>query len=346
GGPAVVEPPAAGHRRSPRPTAGHRRRRSAGRGPPAGGRPAVHRRGHPGGGQRGHGGGGERRHRGAPPGAGGRHRPRGPEPDRRHRPVRPRPALSMDEPVDVVVLGLGPGGEDAAGTLAEAGLDVVGIDGGLVGGECPYWGCVPSKMMIRAADLLAEGRRIPGMAGSSTITPDWSVVARRIRDDATDDWDDRVAVERLEGRGARFVRGWGRLDGPGRVTVGDRTFVASRAVLVNTGTKPWVPPIAGLDGTPYWTNREAIEVEDLPASLVVLGGGAIGVELAQMFARFGVAVTVVEVGPRLVAAEEPEACDLLAATFADEGIDVRAGVTVDHIDHTAGSGDAAGRFTL
>ena len=84
----------------------------------------------------------------------------------------------MDEPVDVVVLGLGPGGEEAAGALAEAGLDVVGVDGGLVGGECPYWGCVPSKMMIRAADLLAEGRRIPGMAGSSTVAPDWSVVAR------------------------------------------------------------------------------------------------------------------------------------------------------------------------
>ncbi|HVX20492.1 MAG TPA: NAD(P)/FAD-dependent oxidoreductase [Acidimicrobiales bacterium] len=246
----------------------------------------------------------------------------------------------MDEQVDVVVLGLGPGGEDAAGTLADAGLDVVGIDGGLVGGECPYWGCVPSKMMIRAADLLAEGRRIPGMAGSSTVAPDWAVVARRIRDDATDDWDDRAAVERLEGHGARFVRGWGRLDGPGRVTVGDRTFAASRAVLVNPGTRPWIPPVDGLDGTPYWTNREAIEVEELPDSLLVLGGGAIGVELAQVFARFGVAVTVLEVGPRLVPAEEPEACDLLAGVFADEGIDVRTAVSVGAVDYRDG------RFTV
>ena len=246
----------------------------------------------------------------------------------------------MAETVDVVVLGLGPGGDDAAGRLAEAGLNVVGIDGGLVGGECPYWGCVPSKMMIRAADLLAEGRRIPGMAGTSTVTPDWSVVARRIRDDATDDWDDTVAVERLEARGARFVRGWGRLDGPGRVVVGDRSFAATRAVLVNTGTVPWAPPIPGLEDTPYWTNHQAIEADDLPASLVVIGGGAIGVELAQMFSRFGVAVTVLEVARRLLAVEEPEACDLLAATFASEGVDVRNGVTVDRVDHRGG------RFTV
>jgi pyruvate/2-oxoglutarate dehydrogenase complex dihydrolipoamide dehydrogenase (E3) component len=245
----------------------------------------------------------------------------------------------MSDRADVVVLGLGPGGEDAAGKLAEAGLDVVAVDGGLVGGECPYWGCVPSKMMIRAANLLAEGRRVPGLAGSATIEPDWSVVARRIRDDATDDWDDRAAVERLEDRGARFVRGWGRLDGPGRVAVGDRVFEASRAIVLDTGAKPWAPPITGLAGTPYWTNRDAIEVEDLPGSLIVLGGNAIGVELAQVFSRFGVDVTVVEVGPRLVGAEEPESSALLAQVFADEGITVRTGASVDAVDHDQ-------RFTL
>ncbi|MGH9018978.1 MAG: FAD-dependent oxidoreductase, partial [Acidimicrobiales bacterium] len=133
---------------------------------------------------------------------------------------------------DVVVLGLGPGGEDVAERLAEAGLDVVGIDHRLVGGECPYWGCVPSKMMIRAADLLAEGRRIPGLAGSSTVEPDWAPVAARIRAEATDDWDDGVAVDRFEAKGGRFVRGTGRLDGPGRVVVGDRVFAVGRAVVV------------------------------------------------------------------------------------------------------------------
>src|SRR5271170_2874927 len=104
---------------------------------------------------------------------------------------------------DAVVVGLGPGGEHVAGSLAEAGLDVVGIEAELVGGECPYWGCIPSKMMVRAANLLAEGRRIPGNAGSSVITPDWAPVARRIRD-ATDSWDDQVAVDRFVGKGGRF----------------------------------------------------------------------------------------------------------------------------------------------
>ena len=109
------------------------------------------------------------------------------------------------EVVDAVVLGMGPGGEDVAGKLAEAGLSVVGIDGGLVGGEYPYWGCVPSKM-IRAANLLAEARRIPGMAGHAVVRPDWAPVAARIRDEATDDWDDTVAVERFESKSGRFAR--------------------------------------------------------------------------------------------------------------------------------------------
>src|ERR1700691_684911 len=102
--------------------------------------------------------------------------------------------------VDVVVLGMGPGGEDAAERLAVGGLSVAG-GGALVGGECPYWGCVPSKMMIRAANLLAEGRRIPGLAGSSQVHPDWAPVARRIREEATDNWDDKVAVDRFTGKG-------------------------------------------------------------------------------------------------------------------------------------------------
>src|ERR1700684_2588660 len=117
---------------------------------------------------------------------------------------------------DIVVVGMGPGGEYVAGTLAQAGLRVVGIEARLRGGECPYWGCVPSKMMIRAANLLAEGRRIPGMAGSSIVSPDRAPVAQRIRAEAPDDWDDKAAVDRFEEKGGRFVRGWGRLDGPRR----------------------------------------------------------------------------------------------------------------------------------
>lgn len=239
----------------------------------------------------------------------------------------------MTERADVVVVGMGPGGEDVAGRLAAAGLDVVGVDAELVGGECPYWGCVPSKMMIRAADLLAEAGRVPGMAGGVTVHPDWAPVARRIRDEATDSWDDTVAVRRFEDKGGRLVRGWGRLEGPRRVAVGDRMIEADRAVVVNTGARTWVPPVAGLAGTPYWTNREAVETEDVPDSLAVLGGGAIGVEMAQVFRRFGARVSVLEAGPRLAGPEEPEVGRLLAEVFTAEGIEVRTGVSIDSVHH-------------
>ena len=124
----------------------------------------------------------------------------------------------MDHPehTDVVVIGLGPGGEYAAGTLAEAGLHVTGVESRLVGGECPYYGCIPSKMMIRAANLIAETRRVPGMAGTSTVTPDWSPVALRIREEATDDWNDKVAADRFTGKGGHLVRGRGKITGPAR----------------------------------------------------------------------------------------------------------------------------------
>ena len=211
---------------------------------------------------------------------------------------------------DAVVIGMGPGGEDVAGRLAEAGLDVVGIEKELVGGECPYWGCVPSKMMIRASNLIAEARRVPGIAGDATVTTDWAPVAHRIHE-ATDDWNDRAAVERFEDKGGRFVRGAGRLDGPGRVAVGNDVFEARRAVVLAIGSAATVPPIPGLGDVPFWTNREAIEAKDLPQSLVVLGGGAIGLELSQVFERFGVQVRVVEALDRLLPPEEPEASALI-----------------------------------
>jgi pyruvate/2-oxoglutarate dehydrogenase complex dihydrolipoamide dehydrogenase (E3) component len=157
--------------------------------------------------------------------------------------------------VDAVVIGMGPGGEEVAGRLAEAGLSVVGVERELVGGECPYWGCVPSKMMIRGSTLLTEARRADPYAGTTTVTPDLGPVARRIRAEATDDWDDTVAVERFEGKGGRLVRGSARLDGPGRVRVGDDVFVAGRAVVLASGAEPVRPPIDGLADVPYWTNR-------------------------------------------------------------------------------------------
>src|SRR5690349_2251291 len=149
---------------------------------------------------------------------------------------------SMTERVDVVVVGLGVGGEEVAGKLAEAGLSVVGIERSLVGGECPYWGCIPSKMMIRAANLLAEARRIPGIAGSvNGISPDWSPVAERIRKEATDTWDDTVAVERFEKSGGRFIRGQAKILDAKRVEVGGEVIEAGKALVITAGTAAAIP---------------------------------------------------------------------------------------------------------
>ncbi|MEU2198945.1 NAD(P)/FAD-dependent oxidoreductase [Isoptericola sp. NPDC019482] len=244
------------------------------------------------------------------------------------------------ETVDVVVIGTGPGGEDATGRLARAGLDVVAVEARLVGGECPYFGCIPTKMMVRASDALAEARRADTLAGRVDVVPDWGPVAARVRDEATADWDDTAAVERLEKAGARVVRGRGRLVGPGEVAVatadGERRFRATRGVLLNPGTEPAVPPVEGLADTPYWTNRDAVRATEAPASLTVLGGGAIGCELAQVFARFGTAVEVVEAGPRLLAPDEPEASALVADRFAAEGIGVRTDAKVSSVAHDGG----------
>jgi pyruvate/2-oxoglutarate dehydrogenase complex dihydrolipoamide dehydrogenase (E3) component len=235
--------------------------------------------------------------------------------------------------VDVVVVGMGPGGEYVASTLAEAGLSVVGIDQRLLGGECPYFGCVPSKMMIRAADALMEGRRIADLAGGATVTPDFTPVAKRIRQDATDDWDDTVAVERFENKGGVFVRGHGVITGPNIVTVNGDEYIARRGIVLNTGTEPNIPPITGLADTPYWTNRDAMQLETLPASLAILGGGAIGAELSQVFARFGVKVTVIEAAPRLLPLEEPESSQLVADAFREEGITVHTGFAASAVSH-------------
>jgi pyruvate/2-oxoglutarate dehydrogenase complex dihydrolipoamide dehydrogenase (E3) component len=243
--------------------------------------------------------------------------------------------------VDVVVLGLGPGGEDVAGRLAEAGLQVLAVDRALVGGECPYWGCIPTKMMTRAAGALAEARRVAGLAGSvGEVTPDWSPVAARIREQATDDWDDRVAVERLQGKGAQVVHGQGRLVGRGAVEVDGTRWRARRGVVVATGSVPSVPPIEGLRDTDYWTNHEFVEARKLPASLVVLGGGAIGCELAQVAARFGVQVAVVEKAPRLLPLEEPRSSEIAQAALEADGAEVRLGVGAASVKSEGSNGAA------
>ncbi|MGI8664814.1 MAG: dihydrolipoyl dehydrogenase family protein [Jatrophihabitans sp.] len=247
----------------------------------------------------------------------------------------------LPETFDVIVLGLGPGGGEVAERLAEAGQRVLGIEQHLVGGECPYYGCIPSKMIVRAAGTLAEAGHVDQLAGTARIEPDYRKVADRIRDEATDDWNDQVAVDRLTGLGGHFVRGTGRFAGRDasnrlQVEVNGRTFAADR-VVVATGTAPAVPPIPGLaelageqlspDGL-VWTNREVLQIRQAPASLLVIGGGAVGCELAQGLARFGVRVTQFEGGVRILAPEEPEAAEVLAAVFEREGIALHTGVQI------------------
>jgi pyruvate/2-oxoglutarate dehydrogenase complex dihydrolipoamide dehydrogenase (E3) component len=180
------------------------------------------------------------------------------------------------------------------------------------------------------------------MAGAASVHPSWDPVAGRIRDEATDNWDDTVAADRFAGKGGHLFRGSGRITAPREVTVersdgsGRDVLRATRGIVIATGTAPAIPPVPGLAETPFWTNREAIKAKAVPSSLIVLGGGAIGVELAQAFARFGASVTVVEALDRLVASEEPEASELLAAVFGAQGIGVRVGARAARVSHEDG----------
>ncbi|HVM35477.1 MAG TPA: NAD(P)/FAD-dependent oxidoreductase [Actinomycetota bacterium] len=232
---------------------------------------------------------------------------------------------------DVIVIGLGVGGEAVAGSLAQSGLDVIGIERNLVGGECPYWGCIPSKMMLRAAGSLAEVSRVRRLAGDAHSHPDYTPVAQRIRDEATDDWNDKVAVERLEGKGGTFRRGQARIVGPGEVEVEGDRYTARRGIVIAAGGSPSVPPIDGLAEVDYWTNRDATEAKEAPNSLIVLGGGPIGLEIGQAFSRFGTSVTIVEMASHVIPAEEPENASALQEVLRADGIDVRTGVSASRV---------------
>src|SRR3954447_12732840 len=208
---------------------------------------------------------------------------------------------------DVVCLGGGVAGEAIAAGLKGSGLTLAVVERELVGGECPYWGCVPSKTLLRSGETLTEADRARSLAASCV---EWSVdfpkVSKRVLSMARDLDDSRPAAA-MEATGARLFRGEGKLTDLRTVAVGSEQLIARRAVVIANGSTAAIPPIPGLDTVEFWTNRQAAIPGELPVSLAILGGGAIGVELGQAFARFGSRVTIIEAGPTFLGLEEPEA---------------------------------------
>jgi pyruvate/2-oxoglutarate dehydrogenase complex dihydrolipoamide dehydrogenase (E3) component len=225
---------------------------------------------------------------------------------------------------DVVILGAGPAGEVCAGRLGESGLSVAIVEPHLIGGECSFYACMPSKALLRPGELLAEVRRIPGVAEAVTGALDVQAVLER-RDEIIHGLDDSHMEPWLEGRGVEIFRGAGKLDGERRVVVGDDTLVAGQAVVIATGSGPAMPPIDGLREAKPWTNREATTAKQPPGRLTILGGGVVGVEMAQAWRTLGSQVTLIEAADRLLAREEPFASEHVEQSLREHGVDVRKG---------------------
>lgn len=228
----------------------------------------------------------------------------------------------MGEHVDAIVVGMGPGGEVVAGRLLAGGRRVAVVERELIGGECAYWACVPSKSVLRPPEAADGAARAAGVEGARL---DWPA-ARDHRDFMIRHLDDAAQVAAYTDRGGLVVKGQARVTGPGKVMVGERELTADD-VIVATGSAPNVPPIEGLDGVTVWTNRDTYTAAELPDRAVIVGGSAVGVETAWFLARFGVATTVVEVRDRLLAAEEPQVGELAADHLREIGVDVRTGTT-------------------
>ena len=238
----------------------------------------------------------------------------------------------MPERFDAVIIGAGPGGEVVAARLLKQGLRVALVERELLGGECAYWACIPSKTLLRPPEARAEARRAVGLDEPAQRWPE--IVA--YRDKMIRGLDDSSQLESYaETDGIEVFKGSGRIDGPGRVDVDGQVLETDRIVIA-TGTGPRIPPIEGLEEAGYWTNREATTLSEVPASVVILGGGPVGVELAQMLRRYGADVTLVESHDRLLGREDPGASEMLADVLREEGIRLHLGARAEAVAHRDG----------
>src|SRR3954454_3797213 len=232
----------------------------------------------------------------------------------------------MPDRFDVVIVGAGPTGEHAVGILNEAGKKVALVEREYIGGECSGWACIPTKTLLRPTEVQGEADTVAGVSHPSF---DWPQV-RDYRNYMTLNWDDSSRVKSYDEKGVTVIKAPGRLAGPGRVEAGGRVLDTDH-VLISTGSAPVIPPLDGLDEAGYWTNRDAMEIKEIPESLVILGGGPVGTELSQMFRRFGAEVAVVEHAEHLIDREEPELGELLANVLRKEGVDLHLGRSAEAV---------------